>query len=525
VEIAQRIIAHPYFKYGVLYGVCIWLLVRMLLLSWVSEDAYITFRVIDNFINDYGLRWNVAERVQAYTHPLWLLIHLPLASLWPNLYLMNIALSLFCSVAAVVIVLATFLHKPLSHLLLFFLVPLLLSKCFIDYSTSGLETSLSFLLFALIGYVVIKLREHRFFWLFFSLTTSLLLFNRLDHMVLIAPMFITLFLKDRPRLKHILIGALPLIVWFSFSFFYYGFLFPNTKYAKLNTGFPLSDYAEQGMNYAFIWLTNDTTSVLLLISSLIVLWVKRKSATPLFTSLGVGLVLNVAYVIYIGGDYMMGRFWAVPFFVACWMMLALAKDNLNRDMIFVWAIALATSYAVPSLIAEIRTPCPTCVPIAGRVIDARGIFWRNHLFISSFPPLLRMQGEYKFGRQGRELAREEYPPVKVQRFIGMIPYYVGAKGTYIDELGLADPLLARLPADTGRTFYVGHYRRLIPKGYIDAVRSNGELSRMNPDLAVYYEKLRIITREELWNKERLMTIIRFNLGQYDEYKQRYLAKP
>jgi hypothetical protein len=43
----------------------------------VGDDAYFTFRTIDNFVHGYGLRWNIAERVQAYTHPLWLLLLTP----------------------------------------------------------------------------------------------------------------------------------------------------------------------------------------------------------------------------------------------------------------------------------------------------------------------------------------------------------------------------------------------------------------------------------------------------------------
>src|SRR5262245_48696025 len=42
--------------------------------AWLSDDAFITFRTVDNFIAGYGLRWNVAERVQTYTHPLWMLL-------------------------------------------------------------------------------------------------------------------------------------------------------------------------------------------------------------------------------------------------------------------------------------------------------------------------------------------------------------------------------------------------------------------------------------------------------------------
>src|SRR3972149_3758264 len=54
-------------------------LVFILLLrtAWLCDDAYITFRTIDNFVNGFGLRWNIDERVQAFTHPAWLLLVTP----------------------------------------------------------------------------------------------------------------------------------------------------------------------------------------------------------------------------------------------------------------------------------------------------------------------------------------------------------------------------------------------------------------------------------------------------------------
>jgi arabinofuranosyltransferase len=56
------------------WGVLGLLLVFTTLRAWLCDDAYITFRTVDNFIHGYGLTWNVAERVQAYTHPLWMLL-------------------------------------------------------------------------------------------------------------------------------------------------------------------------------------------------------------------------------------------------------------------------------------------------------------------------------------------------------------------------------------------------------------------------------------------------------------------
>ena len=42
--------------------------------AWMCDDAFITLRTVDNFVNGYGLTWNVDERVQAYTHPLWMFV-------------------------------------------------------------------------------------------------------------------------------------------------------------------------------------------------------------------------------------------------------------------------------------------------------------------------------------------------------------------------------------------------------------------------------------------------------------------
>ena len=39
--------------------------------AWVSDDAYITFRTVDNFLAGYGLRWNVGERVQTLGSRAW----------------------------------------------------------------------------------------------------------------------------------------------------------------------------------------------------------------------------------------------------------------------------------------------------------------------------------------------------------------------------------------------------------------------------------------------------------------------
>src|SRR5580704_3162438 len=79
------------------------LLVLLVRTAWVADQAYITFRTIDNFLQGLGLRWNPLERVQAFTHPLWLLLVAAGYAVTGEPYYTTLALSIGVSVAAVVL--------------------------------------------------------------------------------------------------------------------------------------------------------------------------------------------------------------------------------------------------------------------------------------------------------------------------------------------------------------------------------------------------------------------------------------
>jgi len=75
----------------------------------------------------------------------------------------------------------------------------------------------------------------------------------------------------------------------------------------------------------------------------------------------------------------------------------------------------------------------------------------------------------------------------------------------------------------GKPWRVGHYERLVPAGYLESLES-GENLLCDDGLAQYYEKLTLITRGPLLDLERLKTIIRMNLGQYDYLVAAYGAQ-
>ena len=103
--------------------------------AWLAEDAFITFRTIDNFVHGYGLTWNVAERVQAYSNPLWMLLLIPFYWLSGEIVYTAMAVSMAVSAAAVLVLCA---RLPGASALLAACI-LVCSKAFVDYSTSGLE--------------------------------------------------------------------------------------------------------------------------------------------------------------------------------------------------------------------------------------------------------------------------------------------------------------------------------------------------------------------------------------------------
>ena len=139
-------------KQGILLVAAL-LLVAVVLIrtAWICDDAYITFRTIDNFLHGFGLRWNVAERVQSFTHPLWLILLTPFIALTGEPYYTSLVVSILLTLATVALICVRVSVTPQNALLA--LSMLLFSRAFVEYSTSGLENPLSHLLLTAFFYV------------------------------------------------------------------------------------------------------------------------------------------------------------------------------------------------------------------------------------------------------------------------------------------------------------------------------------------------------------------------------------
>jgi arabinofuranosyltransferase len=507
--------------------------------AWICDDAYISFRYIKNLINGDGLTWNIGERVQAFTNPLYIFCIIPFYALTKNMYLSSIVLSVGLTMGAVFIGL-TSKNKRNIPLLCLFIIILTCSKSFIDYSTSGLENPMTFFLVAIfyrLYFSYEKPYESKSF-LKLCLIASLISLNRIDSLILVIPPLVYVFFKKFKAKKIYLgiVGFIPFIIWEIFSFIYYGFLIPNTAVAKLNNTTNISNVLLKGLRY--ILTTNlygdYITIIVILIAICCGLFAFKKQCKYSFASLGV--LLYVLYVVYVGGDYMIGRFLSAPFFLSVIIIYNVAFDfiislktpsnRLNKYIIATAIIVLIMgcmpqTSTITSKVKYNKTKCFISTNYDEIPCDERRYYYNDtglsyylaNIYVSGYDP---NRAVYKWGRLGRFL---EPGAVYIEYSLGFKGYFCPDDTVLIDCYGLCEPLLARIPAAPNQR--VGHYIRLVPDGYKETIETGVNVIS-NPALKQYYDKLNLIVRGKIFDPERIKTIFEMNLGKYDYLMDEYV---
>ncbi len=307
--------------YGVVAGVLLAAAVGFVFWrAWACDDAFITFRHVANCLAGHGPVFNVGERVQGFSHPLWFLLLL-IGGLFANVYLVTIVAGLVSTVAIVVSLAMLLRREPHAMLRLLAAVAVLISSpTFVVYQTSGLENPLTNLLIVLL-----------FGWSYRRLdgddlratataawVCSLLLWNRPDHLFICAPIVLALIVRAARSqgvrgLRVFLPAAVPLLVWYGFATLYYGSPLPNTGYAKV--ALPLRVAVGRGASYLHDYAVHEPGHALIIAAVLIggaITAIRdmsaRRSGARIRACFVIALWLQVAYVTSVGGDFMRGRF-------------------------------------------------------------------------------------------------------------------------------------------------------------------------------------------------------------------------
>lgn len=305
---------------------------------WVQEDAFINFRIIGNLLDGNGPVFNVGERVEAYSDPLWVavlaLVHAAPGS--PSLAWTSVVLGIALSVAGVLLggrAVQRLGTGPRTGTVVPIGLYVFVAVAGVwEYVTGGLEMGMVLGWLGLSVWLLVRVLQTRDGAVWAGIVLGLGTLIR-PELVLMSAVFLVALLvlasspawRGRPtawrRYVGPLIAAVALPVAYElWRMAYFGLVVSNTALAK-SAG---STWWNQGFTYLWNFVAPYTLWVPLLLMIPLVAprarrWWRRgqRSRTlVLCTPAAAGLV-SLVYVVAIGGDYQHARLLLPAFFALC----------------------------------------------------------------------------------------------------------------------------------------------------------------------------------------------------------------
>jgi arabinofuranosyltransferase len=410
--------------------------------AWTCDDAFITFRVVEQLLAGAGPVFNVGERVQVFTHPLWLFVLTAWRATGLTLFPGAMVLCVALFAVALGLLYAAFRDKPAALAVAF--ASMFLCRPIVDFATGGLETPATFMLFCAALWALRTGRPR-----VALAVLALLPLNRLD-LVLLALPFAWLCARPswRSRAATLALLIAPAAAWMAFSAVYYGSPLPNTALAKL--GGMHWDRWDQGMAYVVGSIANDAGSLALIVAAPIFgyrAWRRAGMSAPdrrLLAACAAAALLGVTYPIWTGGDFMLGRF-VLPLLWSLVAMLVISfpVEALPAPVRMRSAAAVLGTLAVTHLITGQSTTL-LWLDLKDesylRAVGFNGATDERRVYI----PWL---GAYAANRvQMKPDASPVTPFPRVVAMLGQNGYLAPHAQVVSDIFALADPFVARIAA-------------------------------------------------------------------------------
>lgn len=320
--------------------------------DFMLDDPYISFRYAENFALGNGLVFNIGERVEGYTNFLWVIMLSVIVRMRFDPVLFSKLLGILFGLAT--IILAYRFSKSISDddSLFNLLASLLVSSSwyFALWSIGGLETSLfTFLVFAALYWYGREEKADIFplSGILYALATmtrpegGLFFATAVLHRAILRFQERLLCKKDIIWVMTFLGLYLPYFIW---RFVYYGYLLPNTFYAKASGGMRQLRF---GVNYVanflgskvglFLRLQPGAAHLLedfmgdmgILIVSVVIVSMpllslavhRREKSTPVISLAFLSIGAYLAYVVCVGGDWMPGFRFIVPIMPIAYLLI------------------------------------------------------------------------------------------------------------------------------------------------------------------------------------------------------------
>ena len=425
------------------------------------DDMMIGMRYARNLVQHGQLVWNLGERVEGFTNPLWVLyfaflhlFHVPEAKI-----------SLLVQLTGMLLILATawFAYR-LAHefsggsryaglaaaTFTLFYFPLL------NWSLQGCEVSLLALLLTWALWEIVRARQVDAMFRRPYLLLGLALFTRVDSIIPFLAVLLYAAIVDRRRLRsHVTFGASVLVLTIGIQtllrWLYYGELLPNTYYQKLS-GTPLILRLENGL-LCLARFVIQVSPILLMLAAASLFPRRRRTFIALLAMI---IACQLGYSTLVGGDAWeqfggTNRYVsiAMPLFLVAlgYSMSSLAEivrrmlastDYWEHRWLWLWKLSAVVAALV--------------VLNVGNTSD-----FAKRLVMKSPPPdVLELQHH---AAMGLLLPRFTHPDAKIAvAWAGALPYFSNRPS--VDLLGKCDKVIARRPAQNvpGRLMYPGHMK-------------------------------------------------------------------
>jgi hypothetical protein len=430
---------------GLLLTIVLALVLEAVFFGYLVDDSFISYRYAENLIAGNGLVFNPGERVEGYSNFLWVMILAGLTSTGLSPIMASKILGVLFSIGTILILFL--LSKKLSARSgLFILTSVFLTATdigFIRWSVAGMETQLAaFLLMAALFFLVRETEKDSGFPTS-SLMLGLFSLARPEGPALFVAALAWKLWRIRRRwsgrdtawvLAYLLI-VIPQIV---FRASYYGFLLPNSYYAKTAGGLK---QILVGVAYANKFFSSRGGFLLLPLITLP--FIRGRSKLSLLYPF---LIACLFFIVYVGGDHMDDFRFFVPILPVIFLLaqegfaeLAAVTGRLKGWVVTVFLVAFALSNLV------------------GDYFETSVVWWGNVRGELNQLKTEVMTPEKFYDRaQVGVWLKENVSPDKIVAVedCGMIPYYSRLRA--IDMFGLMDTHLAHLRGMLHRKFDVSY---------------------------------------------------------------------
>ncbi len=413
---------------------------------WCSDDAFISFRYAKNFNDGLGLVFNAGERVEGYTNFSWTMLVAAAMRLGADPVLFSQIAGLVCTlltIATLAFTSARLIAKGSAFVPLA-AIGFALHEHAQVFASGGLETALFTLLAT--GTVCLAVGARGNSGLVGAgLLGVLATMTRPDGILLYGIAGLVGLSRARractwgPFVAVCAAGLLVYLPYWLWRFNYYGWAFPNTFYAKSAA----SPYPQQGVYYITLYL--GCYYVLLLAPLGWLVGATRATTRGLALASAGAIALYLAFVAWVGGDFMFGRF-LVPITPLAYLSIELLRARWPGHMLALVLLALTST---ATLLRRYPTEAITRLPSG-----ERGVAEERLNYTVAWTARMREAAE-----QLREVFRGYDVRVVLTGTQAIWAYYGEFDLAIEGCTGLTDEYIAHLPI--GARTSIGHEKSIL----------------------------------------------------------------